>query len=177
MFGLNKLKWAMLEAFTVNSSHIVFLSLVFKTPALSPLFLSFSFSFLIFPTGCRCERVRPWNNIWFQAWHEESIEWPLHLDTQWQMDLQFSTWLSNKKANFHFHWEALRVQASSVTLFEQAAKLTLQLLLNLRLLFLMNSLCHFHLLDNLLGTPIQLHANILSSSWFDVNHMAATQYI
>lgn len=105
-------------------SHIVFLSPVFKSLALSPLF-SLSPPFCYFTWRCRCERVRPWKNIWFRKLvMKESIDWPLHLGTQWQMDLQFSAWLSGNKAHFHFHREAVRVQSSSIRLFNQAARLT-----------------------------------------------------
>lgn len=85
-----------------------------------PSFLSFSPPFCYFTWRCRCERERPWKNIWFRKLvMKESTEWPLHLVIQWQMDLQFSARLSGNKGHFHFRQEAASVQSSSIRLFKQ----------------------------------------------------------
>lgn len=92
-------------------SRIVFLCPVFTRLPLSPLF-SASPLFCYFTWRCRCERVRPWKNIGFcEAVEKESIDWPLHLGTQWQMASQFSAWLRGNKAHFHFHRSPARVQS------------------------------------------------------------------
>lgn len=101
-------RWPVEELLYMAASSRVsfFLSPVFKSFALSPLFSS-SHLVLLFYLQCRCERVRPWKNIWFRKpVMKESVDWPLHLGTQWQMGLQFSAWLRGNKAHFHFLWLA-----------------------------------------------------------------------
>lgn len=51
-----------------------FLSPVFKSFALSPLFSS-SHLVLLFYLQCRCERVRPWKNIWFRKPVMNKFRW------------------------------------------------------------------------------------------------------
>lgn len=99
-----------------------------------PSFLPFSPPFCYFTWRCRCERERPWKNIWFRKLvMKESTEWPLHLVIQWQMDLQFSARLSGNKGHFHFRQEAASVQSPSIRLFKQLQTLHTSLAWLLRL--------------------------------------------